>query len=98
MKTFGTLFSVLFCSALFLFKVTAVHSYTHHDTDEVETCLVCNVYLEQEEEAVVLPAQPFSIRPVPHVAFTEPMLAQDDLLVPLPLTTHIMSRPPPALV
>lgn len=50
MKSIIQTFGVFLFTALLFIKVSALHSYSHHDADEPQDCTVCVISLENQQE------------------------------------------------
>lgn len=52
MKSVIQVFGVFLFTALLFVKVSAIHTYCHNDTDDIQDCTTCVLSLENQEDTL----------------------------------------------
>jgi len=100
MKELTIKITPLLLLALLVFKVAAIHSYTHDDTsDTIESCDTCMLTFTSEETKYIFTPSISVLNAAPSFA-NYPLLIKGYLSSLISTTTpiHLFSRPPPANV
>ncbi|WP_420601312.1 hypothetical protein [Flagellimonas sp.] len=99
MPGFKKFFGFFLFAALMLIKVSALHVYTHDDTDvdSIENCTTCDIALENQSSDVQLQANIVEV-PVQEIAKGTLTIGTEQQLKPMRFNFFLFSRPPPSSV
>nr|WP_299485183.1 hypothetical protein [uncultured Allomuricauda sp.] len=89
----------LLFAVLMLVKVSALHVYTHNDTegDTIENCTTCEVALENQNSDILFTSGVIEVT-TPDITTNSLVLFEDQQFVATKLNSLLFSRPPPAFL
>lgn len=94
MKAVIQTFGVFLFTALLFIKVSALHSYSHHDSDETQDCTVCVISLENQQENF---NYTYSVEFTPEHIYSnsEQSVAYKSITLTTEFKFYLFGRPPP---
>ncbi|SNY99819.1 hypothetical protein [Flagellimonas pacifica] len=96
MPEFKKFFGFFLFAALMLVKISALHVYTHDDTDvdAVENCTICDIALENQNSDFQLDNDTLKIS-AQEISQEAIGISADQQLKPIRFNFLLFSRPPP---